>query len=124
MYNTYLYVNIPYKYLFLYPKIFTICSDKKFHKLVYMRSSEKFLSFHKEIMDAHFLFYIILSNYASIWFSQNKDYNVRQIKFHVCIKINRCKKRVCKRKTLFERSNNMYLVCISKTSITNVDLIF
>ena len=32
---------------------------------VYIRSSEKFLSFCKEIMDAqNFMFYIILSNYV------------------------------------------------------------
>ena len=52
----------------------------------YIKSSEKFLSFYKEIMDAqHFPFYFILSNYVwSILFYQNKDHNVRQIKFHVC----------------------------------------
>ena len=55
-----------------------------------IRSSEKFLSFYKEIMDVqHFPFYIILSNYArSILFYQNEDHNVRQIRFHVCINKN------------------------------------
>ena len=47
-------------------------------------------------MDAqHFSFYIILSNYvSSILFYQNKDHNVRQIKFHVRIKMRRCKKDI------------------------------
>ena len=56
-------------------------------KLRYIRSSEKFLSFYKEIMDAqYFPFYITLSNYVwSILFYQNKDHNVRQIRFHVCV---------------------------------------
>ena len=71
-----------------------------------IRSSEKFLSFYKEIMDPHFPFYIILSNYVwSTLFYQNKDHNVRQIRFHVCIMMLRCKRRVCKRKTLFEQLN-------------------
>ena len=57
-------------------------------------------------MDARFPFYIILSNYVrSILFYKNKDYNVRQIRFHVCIKVRRCKRRVCKRKTLFGQPN-------------------
>ena len=72
-----------------------------------LRSSEKFLSFYKEIIVAqYFLFHIILSNYLwSILFYQNKDRNVRQIRFHVCIKMHRCKRRVCKRKTLFRQPN-------------------
>ena len=72
-----------------------------------IRSSEKFLSFYKEIMDAqYFPFYIILSNYVwSILFHQNKDHNVRQIRFHVCIK-HRCERRVSKRKTLFGQPDN------------------
>ena len=71
------------------------------------RSSGKLLSFYKEIMAAqHFPFYIILSNYVwSTLFYQNKDHNVRQIKFHVCIKMHRCKRRVCKRKTLYGQPN-------------------
>ena len=70
---------------------------------VNIRSSEKFLSFDEKIMRAqHFSFYIILSNYVrSSLFYQNKNHNVRQIRFHVCIKVRRCKRRVCKRKTLF-----------------------
>ena len=70
-------------------------------------SSEKFLSFYKEIMDTqYFPFYIILSNYVwSISFYQDKDRNVRQIMFYVCIKMRRCKRRVCKGKTLFEQLN-------------------
>ena len=36
---------------------------------------------------------------------QNKDHDVRQIRFRVSIKMHRCKRRVCKRKTLFGRSN-------------------
>ena len=72
--------------------------------ILYIKSSEKFLSFCKEIMDAlHFPFYIILSNY--ILFYQNKDHNVRQIKFHVYIKMHRCKRRVCRRKTLLGQPN-------------------
>ena len=51
-------------------------------------------------MDAqHFSFYIILSNYVrSIFFYQDKDHNVWYIRFHVCIMMHRCKRRVCKRK--------------------------
>lgn len=62
-----------------------------------IRSSEKFISFYKKIMDArYFLLYIILSSYVwSILFYQTKDHNVRQIKFHVCIKM-----------TLFGQPNN------------------
>ena len=72
-------------------------------KVGYYWSSEKFLSFYKEIMDAqHFSFYIILSNHVwSILFYQDKDHNFWQIRFHVCIKMHCCKRRVCKRKTLF-----------------------
>ena len=57
-------------------------------------------------MDAqHFPFYIISSNYVrSILFYQNKDHNARQIRFHVCTKMH-CKRRVCKRKTLFGQPN-------------------
>ena len=60
-------------------------------------------------MDAgHFPFYIILSNYVwSILFYRNKDHHVRQIRFHVCIKMHRCKNRVCKRKTLFGQPNTI-----------------
>ena len=60
---------------------------------------------YKEIMDAqHFPFYIILSNYVwSILFYQDKNYNVRYIRFHVCIKMRCCKRRACKRKTLAEQ---------------------
>ena len=60
---------------------------------------------YKEIMDAqHFPFYIILSNYVwSILFYQDKNYNVRHIRFHVCIKMRCCKRRACKRKTLAEQ---------------------
>ena len=58
-------------------------------------------------MDAqHFQFYIILSNYIrSILFYQNKDHNVRQIRFHVYIKMHSCKRHVCKRKILFGQTN-------------------
>ena len=52
-------------------------------------------------MNAHFHFYIILSNYVrSILFYENKDHNVRQIRFHVCIKMHRCK-----REALFGQPN-------------------
>ena len=52
--------------------------------ILIIRSSDKFLSFYKEIMDAQrFPFYIILPNYVwSISFYQNKDHNVRQIRFN------------------------------------------
>ena len=54
----------------------------------------------------HFLFRIILSNYVwSVLVYQNKDHNVRQIRFHVCIKMHRCKRRVYKRKTLSGQPN-------------------
>ena len=63
-------------------------------------------------MDAqHFSFYITLSNYVwSILFNQNKYHNVRQIRFHVCIKMHRCKRWVCKRKTLFGQANSLITV--------------
>ena len=71
-----------------------------------IRSSEKFLSFYKEIMDAHFSFYIILSNYVwFILFYQDKDYNVRQIRFPVCTKMHCYKRCVRKRKTPFGQHN-------------------
>ena len=78
----------------------------------YIRSSEKFLSFYKEIMDAQdFPFYIILSNYVcSILFYQNKDHNIRQIRFHVCIKMHRCNRRVCKGKTLFGQPDTITII--------------
>ena len=50
-----------------------------------IRSSEKFLSY-----------YILY---------QDKDYNVLQIRLSVCIKMRRCKRRVCKRKALFGQFN-------------------
>ena len=76
-------------------------------KYIYIRSSEKFLSFYKETMNAqHFPLYITLSNYVwSILFYEIKDHNVRQIRFHVGIKIRCCKGRVCKRKTLSGQPN-------------------
>ena len=51
-------------------------------------------------MDAQrFPFYIILSNYLwSISFYRDKDSNVRQIRFHVCIKMRRCESRVKERR--------------------------
>ena len=63
-------------------------------------------------MDAqYFPFYIILSNYVwSILFYRNEHHNVRQIRFHVCIKIHRCKKRVCRRKTIFGQPNISYII--------------
>ena len=98
-------------------KFFVRVHGKELQHFLRIRSSEKFLSFHKQIMDAqYFSFYIILSNYAwSILFYQNKDYNVRQISFHVRIKMHRCKRWVCKRKTLFGQSNTLlktYTYCI------------
>ena len=57
----------------------------------------------------HLLFYIILSTYVrSILFYQNKDHNVRQIRFHVCIKMHRCKRRAYKRRTLFGQPNSIH----------------
>ena len=54
-------------------------------------------------MNAHFILRVIL--FYRIRRNQGKDYNVRQIRFHVCIKMRRCKRRVCERKTLFGRPN-------------------
>ena len=39
---------------------------------------------------------------------QSKDHNVRQIRFYVCTKMRRCKRRVCKRKTLFGQPIYMF----------------
>ena len=66
--------------------------------LYIIRSSEKFLSFYKELMHNIFsstLFYRI--TYDSFCFINGKDRNVRQIRFHVCIKMRRCKRRVKER---------------------------
>ena len=41
-------------------------------------------------------------------FYQNKDHNVRQSRFHVCIKMRWYKRRVCKRKAFFGQSNIRY----------------
>ena len=91
-----------------YDKFYGLCL---IFQTSHIRSSEKFLSFYKEMMDARrFPFYIILSDYVwSILFYQNKDHKVRQIRFHVCIKMHRCKRRVCKRKTLFGQPNTIEL---------------
>ena len=91
------------------------CVIFQFENVASIRSSEKFLSFYKQIMNAqHFSFYIILSNYVwSILFYQNKNHNVRRIKFHVYIKMRCCKKRVCKRKTLFGQPNTIYIFYLS-----------
>ena len=87
----------------LYFGYFTISENPS----ISIRSSEKFLSFYKEIIDTqYFPFYIILSNYVwSSLFYQTKDHNVRQIKFGVCIKMRCCKRRVCKRKILSGQPN-------------------
>ena len=79
----------------------------------------KFLSFHKEIMGTqYFPFYIILSSYLwFILFYQDKDHNVRQIRFRVCIKMHRCKRRVCKRKTLFGQPNIFEINIIYKYTV-------
>ena len=39
--------------------------------------------------------------------------------FHVCIKMRRCKRRVCKRKTLFGQPNTCATVVILVVSILN-----
>ena len=72
-----------------------------------IRWCEKFLSSYKEIMDAqYFSFCIILSNYVrSILFYRNKNHDVRQIRFRVCMKMRRCKRRICKRKTFLGQPN-------------------
>ena len=60
-----------------------------------------------------FWFIVILSNYVwSILFYQNKDHNVRQIRFHVCIKMH----RVCKGKTLSGQPNTMGLAPTEEVS--------
>ena len=43
-----------------FERFFDIATDAVY----YIRSSEKFLSFYEEIIDAHLLFYIILSNHV------------------------------------------------------------
>ena len=89
-----------------------------------IRSSEKFLSFYKDIIDArYFPFYIILSNYVrSISFYQNKHHDVRQIRFHVCIKMHRCKRRIYKRKTLFGQPNILFFCFFLNRMHGNVDI--
>ena len=68
-----------------------------------------------------FLFYIILSNYVrSILFYQNKNHNVRQIRFHVYIKM-RCSKRcVCKRKTLSGQPNKTKDNCLLQSVLDRI----
>ena len=100
------------------------------HLFNFQMSSEKFLSFYKGIMDAqYFPSYIILSNYVwSILFYQNKDHNVRRIRFHVCIKMHRCKRRVCWILSLFtvqgriERNNR--LAALSDLLLPNPTILF
>ena len=57
-------------------------------------SSEKFLSFYEEIIDAQrFLFYIILSNYLrSIFFCWDKHRDISRTWFHVCMNVHCCKR--------------------------------
>ena len=66
-----------------------------------IRLSEKFLSFHEEIIDAQrFVFYAILSNYVRcILFCWDKHRDVSQTWFRVCMKAYCCTKHVCERKT-------------------------
>ena len=74
-----------------------------------IRLSGKFFSFYMEIIDAqHFLFYIILSNYArAILFSRDKHRDISQTWFHVCTKVHCCKKHVRERKTLSGQPNTI-----------------
>ena len=105
---------------FLAPKIFHLflrissnrdIVDSREHeneqRYYYIRLSEKFLSFYKEITDAErFLFYSILSNYVrSILLCWDKHSEISQTWFHVCTKVHCCKKHVCERKTLFGQPN-------------------
>ena len=72
-----------------------------------IRLSEKFLSFYEEITNAQgFLFYIILSNYVrSILFCRDKHRDISQTWFHVCTKVDCCRKHVCERKILSGQPN-------------------
>ena len=74
-----------------------------------IRSSASFFHFYKEIMDTrHFSFYIILSNYVrSILSIKIKTITFDRLGFTFGIKVHRCKRRVCKRKTLFGQPNNI-----------------
>ena len=68
----------------------------------YIRLSEKFLSFHEEIIDAQ----CFLSNYVqSILLRWDKHRDISQTWFHVYMNVHRCKKHVCERKILFGQSN-------------------
>ena len=49
---------------------------------------------------------------------------LRQIRFHVCIKMRRCKRRVCKRKTLFGQPNSLLKSMQTNVNEINVRSIF
>ena len=82
-------------------------SWRSFAWSLYIRLSEKFLSFYGKIIDARcLLFYIILSNYIrSILFCWDKHHDISQTWFHVCMKVHCFKKHVCERKTLSGQPN-------------------
>ena len=77
-----------------------------------IRLPEKVISFYKGIMDAQYFPFYIICFISSILFYQNKDHNVRQIRFHVSIKTRRCKRRVCKRKTLSGQPNSKFCALV------------
>ena len=76
-----------------------------------IRSSEKFLSFYEEIIDAQrFSFYIILTNYVRIillcW---DKHRDISQTWFLVCVKVQYCKKHVCLNIVRCKKPNTLIL---------------
>ena len=64
------------------------------------------VSFVSRGNNRRFLFYIILSNYVrSMLFYRDKHRDILQTWFHVCMKMHRCKRHVCERKTLSGQPN-------------------
>ena len=121
-----------------------------------VRSSEKFLSFYEEIIDARrFLYYItlccityyyillhityyyimlytlcfvlyyiiLLNRWDKLLNCWDKHRDISQTRFHVCMKMHRCKKRVCGRKILFNDLILVYLINVNLylTNITITD---
>ena len=81
-----------------------------------IRSSQKFLSFYKKIIDAHNrLFHIILLIYVwYILYYWDKNRNVWETKFHVCVKMHYCERHVwdnlIMRFVIFEKRKFMYKI--------------
>ena len=73
-----------------------------------IRSSEKFLSFYEEIIEANVFCFILFCRTTYDPFCPAHKCDISQTWFHVCMKVHCCKKHVCERKTLPGQSNNFH----------------